>query len=459
MAYNITLYSFAKRDNSTKQPSGSGTTLSGTLKYPSSILRPVVEFSAPVSNPSGFNYAYIAEFSRYYWITDWTFDRGFWIASMNVDALATYKSEIGSSSQYVTRSSASYNLNISDSKYPTLAYSTVSNEYFSNLHNEFTNGGSFVIAITDGSTVQSAGLTYYAVRDVVMRDFLDFLYGGSWLNASDISQLLQKELVNPMQYIHSIKWYPFDIPNNTQISLGSDTIKFGFWDSGITAPVLNVNDSVIGFAETHTITAHPQASRGSYLNGSPFTRLLLDCYSFGQIPIEASYFAATNQITLGIGVDVLTGTGRLTLRAGSSGDVIFRTYGQIGVDMIQGGTKQEFLGAAANVIGGSVGLAYGNVVGYAAGVMSGISALMPQLATSGSNGTKSAYMLRPSLIISRQMLVPEDIAQIGRPCCDVKTISTIAGYIECDNPDLSIAATDSELKEILSYLSSGFFYE
>ena len=459
MGFAVNFYSFSKKDNSTKQPSGSGTTLTCELLQPSSILTPYLEINSAISNPSNLNYAYISVYGRYYWVNDWSYDRGFWIARLSVDVLATYKSVIGSSNQYVVRAASGYNLTIADNKYPALSYGQVTNVPFSSLHTAFTNGGSFVVGISNGNSIESAGITYYAMRNVVMKQLMDFLFGGTWMSASDITVQLQKELINPMQYIDSIRWYPFDIPNSTSISLSTDTIKFGFWDSGITCPVINVDDATVPFAEEITIPSHPQVARGTYLNGNPYTKLLLDAYCFGQIPIDASIFPGSNHLTLGIGVDILTGVGRLTLSVGSDPKIFYKQYTQVGVDMKISQVSQGLIGAPASVISGGAALAYGNALGFGAGIISGLESLMPQIASSGSVGTKCAFTTAPILIITRYSLPTEDLANFGRPLCAPTVINTLSGYIQCENVDIDVAATYNEMTQIRNYMESGFFYE
>ena len=121
--------------------------------------------------------------------------------------------------------------------------------------------------------------------------------------------------------------------------------------------------------------------------------------------------------------------------------------------------SQGLVAAGANVVGGAVGLAYGNVVGFAQGILSGLASMMPQLSSSGTNGSKSAFVTAPTLIVTRQNLVDEDKAQIGRPLCSAVTVSSLSGYILCENADLDVAATPTEKDAILSYMNGGFYYE
>ena len=95
MAISATFYSFSKRKNSTKQPTGSGDSYSVTLKSGTSIISPTLLLNI-ASRPS---YNYLSFEGRYYFVTDIVSVRtDLWEISCTVDALATWKSEIGSTS-------------------------------------------------------------------------------------------------------------------------------------------------------------------------------------------------------------------------------------------------------------------------------------------------------------------------------------------------------------------------
>lgn len=68
---------------------------SGTLKQESSIINPTIVIE--LENPSSFNYMYIPEFNRYYYIDDIVSIRnGLWRISGKVDVLNSFKSYIQS---------------------------------------------------------------------------------------------------------------------------------------------------------------------------------------------------------------------------------------------------------------------------------------------------------------------------------------------------------------------------
>ena len=68
----------------------------GSLRHESSVVSP--EILMEIENPTGYNYAYIPEFGRYYFITDMISVRtDLWRISMNVDVLESFKNEIRNS--------------------------------------------------------------------------------------------------------------------------------------------------------------------------------------------------------------------------------------------------------------------------------------------------------------------------------------------------------------------------
>ena len=108
MAIDINLwYTFKKDKNSTKIPI---TPIRGdyffqcTLKEGCSVTNPEIIINA--NNELEIykcTYARIPKFNRYYFISDWRNVGKLWVASLTVDALASYRDEIGNSHQFVTR--------------------------------------------------------------------------------------------------------------------------------------------------------------------------------------------------------------------------------------------------------------------------------------------------------------------------------------------------------------------
>lgn len=85
----------------------------GTLKEGCSVLSPSVVLTG--ENLSGFNYAYIPQFSRYYFITGITsIKNGLWQIDGHCDVLETYQNQIKAQKAVVERQEQKYNLYLND---------------------------------------------------------------------------------------------------------------------------------------------------------------------------------------------------------------------------------------------------------------------------------------------------------------------------------------------------------
>ena len=130
---NVYLMTYAKKENSTARPALTGLTpFTGTLRSQCSIIHPSIGFDLGQNTQPTANYSYIPDFGRYYFIQNWTFDRGIWWADLMVDVLATWRSDIGSSTQYVLRSADTWNGQIIDTLYPVTNHHSYSYELITN---------------------------------------------------------------------------------------------------------------------------------------------------------------------------------------------------------------------------------------------------------------------------------------------------------------------------------------
>ena len=70
-----------------------GVTLSGTLRNESNVVNPSIIIN--IDNPTIYNYAYIEDFRRYYFITDYISLRtGIWQINLKSDVLMSFKDSI-----------------------------------------------------------------------------------------------------------------------------------------------------------------------------------------------------------------------------------------------------------------------------------------------------------------------------------------------------------------------------
>lgn len=90
---NLSLFVNNSEKNKLEKNLSNEIKMTGQLREQSSIVSPSIMIRH--DNPSNFNYAYIPEFKRYYFITDITSIRnGLWEVTMHVDVLMSFKDEI-----------------------------------------------------------------------------------------------------------------------------------------------------------------------------------------------------------------------------------------------------------------------------------------------------------------------------------------------------------------------------
>ena len=114
----IKLYSMTSERNRLGKSKTDITTLSGSLKNQCNILNPsiIVEYIPPAS----FNYFYIPEFSRYYFVTNITYITNSIVEiTGSVDVLDSYEQQIRNNTAVIQRQESLVNFDLFDSEFKT----------------------------------------------------------------------------------------------------------------------------------------------------------------------------------------------------------------------------------------------------------------------------------------------------------------------------------------------------
>ena len=461
MAVNIKFWQFAKKENSTKLPETEGTEYSCLFKEPVNLLNPFITLKH--DNPVGYNYAYINTFGRYYYVTNWTYERGLWYAELRVDVLASWKDEIGASEQYVLRSSHTWDSLIIDNLYPMNGTITHKQTTAENQWNSSLSLGSYVVGIINSDANNQGAISYYAFTDAQFKKLCGYLLGdpSSYLAIDEISDNLQKALFNPLQYVVSCKWFPFPV-TGTEIT----TLKFGWWefeDCPCNRITFTRETSIYRF----DIPRHPQALlRGGFCNLSPYSKYTLFFQCWGTIPLDNSFLSTTVSFSCSTNVDLISGAGILRILS-KEGTEIAQYPATVGVDIqlaqINNNPLQMAV-TAVNTIPNVVSSFFGGglsgaVQSVANGIANVADATRPQMQISGANGSTIAFLFEPTLTAEFFNLAEEDVSDHGKPLCSRVVLNTIPGYILCENAHISAICTVTEQTEIVRYMNEGFFYE
>ena len=460
---NVSFTTFSKKLNSTARSSG-GTTYDCKLKKGSSKLQPYIELAA--ADPTAFNYAYIPNYGRYYYVDNWTFDGGLWAADLSVDVLATYKDAIGGASLYILRSSADYDAKIFDSVYPA------KEGYIKIISNPATDfalsygSGSYVLGVVSKAAVNGA-VAYYVLSYSEMAAFRSAMmnlvdipaWNADWSTVfTEFNGEVAKCLINPFQYIVSCMWLPYSVASS-----GGGSLDFGYWSSGVSAGGLagSIRAGSINASIPQNFVGTPQEWRR--LGG----RYVFTCEPFGTIELDPTFAALASEIRANWICDNITGAA--TMRVfDDNGHLYGVLAAQLGVPVQLAQLNVDYTGiakGAINTIGGTVGgLMRGDVAGAITGGLTGIidaaEKSTPVVQTSGMGGGLGAIRAYAHMETTFPDIVDEDNNLLGRPLCKTRTPASLGGYMVAQSGScVASGATREEKEQIRAFLEGGFYYE
>ena len=452
---------FLKSENSTKIPPPVGLrTLQCCLKEETSVLSPVLLLDFTGEDPTILTYARIPIFqNRYYFVQDWINVRGnLWEAHLSVDVLASWKSTIGDTEQFIERSQSASDLNLIDSL--AMGKSNVTTQVFS-------QDSPWGPGVTDSIVVEIMGASssvYYIFTFDEFQIFLGALFSDVYLDTVmpgwiDLYPQLKAE-INPMQFIGSVRYYPCQLHGSY-----IDTIDVGFGHVNCSAQMATLLGATQEWFFNVTFPVHPQASEFAFTRSAPFTSYEIFFPPFGSIPIDPALIRVDSTPQCDLKIDFASGMGNLKIINGAYG-VMAEANSQIGVDIKVGQTYNTTPGLG-NVVTDGISIVAsaltGNYAGAAAGVASTVENYLgdmtPKLRTSGSNGTLCNIY---NLIQTQgrfQIVKPPDPTRVGYLLYDKRVIKTLNGFIQTSNAHVETFGMVTEDRRIESLMNGGFYYE
>lgn len=462
MAFTVNLFEMSKRENSTRRPTGNGYVIECEAHEPIDLMSPT--FLINLSAPFDYNYLYISIWDRYYWIDNWTYNKGLWEAACSIDPLASWRNDIGGMTEYVLRSADEWTPDVVDTTYPLTATVTTNRINMAGWDIPNNPTGSHVVGIVSGNGL----VRYYLIDDIA--EFGQAMFGEDlWdeIIKDDPGKQqggvvsFMKAQFNPLQYVVSLTWFPFEVPH----TINKYPVYFGYFDSGYEAYLISTASYMLCSGTIH-VPQHPQSHRGIYLNLAPYTRLRVSAFPWGEVDLDTTKFANKDEIRFQAFLDPVTGSTKLYI-ANGDGDVIITLVGQMGVTEQLSQVLKDNLATVTgglSALAGAASALTGNVMGglatMASGIGNAISAQYPDVSTTGTNGARIAVApSHISLIVTHQEIVGEDRQNHGRPLCQRRRLNTLPGYLMISDPDVEISATKAEIQKIKEYMVNGFFYE
>lgn len=334
----VVLYKMNKRSNSTKQPDAgaisSSVSINALLLENTSIINPTLIFQQPANdnvNLNLYNYAYISDFGRYYFITNITHDtNSIYTIYLATDVLASFRTSIRNSSQYVVRSSSSSDDNIVDTLYPTKPFSTYSNAFGSNTYNQgdvhrlitsnneesigsifyFNYGLQYPTNAVCFGVIGSSGVgaNYYVATE---SNFIDFMTNVFALIPSDMGSMadgVKKLLVDLNQYIVSVVLLPV-MPHSSNLGSLQSSVRLGSYTVNCTCYSFTPGaDYETYFLKTDlSLPQHPNIATHSYYAMPPYSRYTLDFFPMGSVPLDTAKLYGRTTINVMWSIDYVTG--------------------------------------------------------------------------------------------------------------------------------------------------------
>lgn len=442
----VTFYTFTKRTNSTKQPSG-GNVVYCTLKEGTDNVNPVLLLN---TNPLAkvYTYFYILEFGRFYTIEQITpVNQGLFEVVGKLDFLATWRHEILASKGYVLYSGSQTDITVKDlrlSSQDRPSYN-ISSQQLIPVNDTMAYVLTYVASVPNVGGSGVAVMSQSALKSVIGK-----INDSGFVNHVETTL---KSLMGVYDCILNCIALPYT-------PRGESTIEVFF--AGYDMDMIGVTPDNY---QTYEIDLAIPWQFSDFRNGTPFTSLLLEVPFIGTVELNPDDFIAKSSIHLKAVMDNITGDVIVYV-----GDGQMKLTGncatQIQIGTVKG-NSQGYIGSAMSAIGS---LAMGNVSNF---IESSYNATMASVERSvGSVGGHSSYIgsvpstgakghARLITICHNTNIDPSSVVDtIGRPLNQPKTLGELSGYCKCTDFSVVGSMPDTFKTQINSIINGeGIFIE
>lgn len=444
----IILFHFSKRKNSTKRPTGQGTSVPCLLKSNTNFQNPVFKLKLSLDNALQYNYLQWAD--HYYFINSTvSLNNDMVEISASEDMLATYKTEISNYKCFIERS-AKQNTLANDSMYiPTndwVSQSTIVGQPI----NTFVNGYARNYLLR---TISVNGISIYYVTGSQLDALMQFMYTyGSIPDVIDSS--LTRLLFNPSQYIVDLKWLPFRLSSFLNIT---DNIKLGYWNSNVTGAL--INDATCTFSYDLSLGNPLYADTDFRYYNASFSKYTVKLPFVGVIPINPTK-THKGQLKATYSFDAVSGMADVWLTSGSDEYAHFQC--QLAVPVQIGYTTTNIGQFTTSLIDTATSAVTMNPIKATTSVIDAFQCVTaPEPNMIGTVGNISSIlnnMDANSICYACTSIDPDGTSE-GYIDGTVRSISALSGFVKCRNASIQIAGFEGDQEQVNSYLNNGFYFE
>lgn len=456
---NLILYSnFSKRRNSTKQPTG-GTTYDVKLKAGCSTENPVF-----LIDGVNLNVTYAQWNGAYYFVDEIIVgNNNIYEVHCSIDVLATYKTLIGSSTQFIVRSASKYDKLIPDQLVSNQQIIKQTRTAITQMSTIDPSAGTYLI-----NTFSRDGVGVYAYQsmDAIQGLLNEESYG---LNPSGLLSLVQSigmNLLDVSAYVTNVRWVP--IPYSA-FTGNVEPVGIGFWELAATFDTKRVSTYAVYDSGSITQPVNLYAADDYRRYDPQFSQYMLYLPGIGEVPLSA--LNTSHDINYTWAFDIFTGEITYLLYTYENGTYahIGQFSGKLSVDIPYSTTHHdvtqgvvEFMTSNVNA-GQALSGDYGGLAKSAVEKASNQCKILvePQVSIYTAAGNMSLIKTRHNIEMSVKNYGSKEfaLAEAGRPLCEHAQINTLSGYIRCGGASLDTPAHGGEKETLNEYLNSGFYYE
>lgn len=462
-------YTFAKRKNSTLQPTGTGTQIDIQLKSGTSLISPT--FLLNVSGKPSFNYVDFE--GRKYFVNDITSVRqDLWEVSCTEDFLGTWKTDIGSTTAMIMYATGGRD-DIIDTRIPTTADVSITNDTatISGFNILDDTSGAVILSIVgtgsfgtyllkDSTAVKElmSNVTIYTASRVT-----DLVTGfQQMLSDGNIGQNIKAAISLP------IMWTPSG--NSSALYLGDYPCTYS---GGQAIEGYNLQGEYIVKGDANVTIPW---GRSGWLKNAPYTEVYLYAPFIGTMSLPTNDIINNTSLDVEYSINVTSGDVAVLISGHNDGRFIATASANIAMSTPYGSSNINSGKVANAVVTGAAGvlgaLAATNPLTAVAALGGGLAASAGQMLnawhgeTAGGGGlgggaSHGLYkfvrcsVVKHSLADSQANVNPV----MGKPVMKKATIGSYSGFIQCDGAEIAGNMFDQEREAINNFLNGGIYYE
>ena len=476
MSFQVQIGTVNKRLNSTYQPTTELVhTIDVVLKESCSDYTPTFV----LKNPSNtFPYNYLKWGSWYYYITNVIRDKNqMIIITCTLDELATFKSNIVNSVQFVAYDSTA-NSEIVDTR---LSVNTTPTRSVSYASSSMFETGCVLVGLVGTDNTGVYALTPAQAGSLLNRISTQWLDDADMLPVPDVSDFTNwddaigvfvhnvtvgiRQLIATGKAPDCIKSCIYVPAPIEKFSGSSARIWLGEYDTGINGKLL----STAGHADEVTSVSIPWQFT-DWRRNQPYTYVYLSLPYVGTIHLPSSEIIGLSSlgIEIHIGQDgcvyynITGGSGYsriLRFGANCSSNYMIGASNISPLNAVSGAGAVAGAGIGAMLATTPLGLAAAGT-GAIAGFLNAVTSLPSSVGGTGGGSFTDSAVISCFTICHNTCVDPSSVSVfMGTPTMAVKSLAGLTGYVECRNASVSIDASNDTINRVNNALNGGIYIE